>query len=133
MALSALICVRLPELFFIRCHMIQLTDQALHHLRLLLTERSDDAGIGLRLTVERGGCAGMQYTMRVDMAAEGDSIFEREGVAVIVDAESLRYLDGSEIDYVDELNDSGFKVKNPKAARSCGCGTSFEPQATTNH
>ena len=109
--------------------MIHLTDQAIQHLRLLLAARSEQAGAGLRLTVERGGCAGLQYAMRVDTAGEGDRVFGREGVAVIVDPESLGYLDGSEIDYVDELNDSGFKVNNPKAARSCGCGTSFEPQA----
>jgi iron-sulfur cluster assembly protein len=108
--------------------MILLTDSAIEHLRLLLAERAAEPGIGLRLTVERGGCAGLQYTMRVDQSGEGDQVFERGGVAVIVDPGSFSYLDGSEIDYVDELNDSGFKVRNPKAARSCGCGTSFEPQ-----
>ncbi len=111
--------------------MIQLTDNAVEHLRALLEERGGGGGAGLRLQVERGGCAGMQYTMKVDSARADDTITRQGGVAVLVDAESLSYLDGSVIDYVDDLNDSGFKVQNPRAARSCGCGTSFEPTAAT--
>lgn len=107
--------------------MIELTDSAVEHLRLLLAERGAEGGAGLRLRVERGGCAGMQYTMTVDEKQAGDSVSQRDGVAVLVDADSLPFIDGSVIDYVDDLNDSGFKVHNPKAARSCGCGTSFEP------
>lgn len=109
---------------------IELTDSAVEHLRILLAERGAESAVGLRLRVERGGCAGMQYTMAVDAEKEGDSVARRDGVAVLVDAESLPFLEGSVIDYVDDLNDAGFKVRNPRAARSCGCGTSFEPAAT---
>ena len=105
-----------------------MTDDAAAHLRSLLDEKdaSPDEK-GLRLLVETGGCAGMQYAMRIDGHADGDTVVERNGVRVFVDAGSLTYLDGSELDYVDALNDSGFKINNPNAARSCGCGTSFEP------
>ena len=106
---------------------IELTDSAVEHLRTLLTERGAEEAMGLRLRVERGGCAGMQYTMAVDQERAGDNVTRRDGVAVLVDAESLPFLEGSVIDYVDDLNDAGFKVRNPRAARSCGCGTSFEP------
>lgn len=107
--------------------MIEITNTAVEQLRELLSARESKGSTGLRLEVQRGGCAGMQYDMRVDEAREGDVITEREGVAVFIDPESLKFLDGSIIDYEDGLNDAGFKVKNPNAARSCGCGTSFEP------
>jgi iron-sulfur cluster assembly accessory protein len=110
--------------------MISLTDSAVQHLRELLGGSAGTDG-GLRLQVEKGGCAGMQYTMKIDQRRDGDTVAGRDGVAVLVDAESLAFLDGSEIDYTEDLNDSGFKVRNPRAARSCGCGTSFEPGAAT--
>ncbi len=110
--------------------MIELTESAVEHLRTLLAERATETGAGLRLRVERGGCAGMQYTMTVDQEQAGDSVSRKDGVAVLVDSESLPFLEGSVIDYVDDLNDTGFKVRNPRAARSCGCGTSFEPEST---
>ena len=108
--------------------MITLTDNAVEHLKGKLAATSRDSGeAGLRLLVERGGCAGMQYAMKIDSRADGDSEFGREGVRIFVDAESLVYLSGVELDYNDDLTDSGFKIVNPNAARSCGCGTSFEP------
>ena len=69
----------------------------------------------------------MEYAMKVDAPAPNDHVFDNEGVKIIVDGESLPFLDGCRLDYVDGLNDSGFKVENPNASRSCGCGTSFEP------
>lgn len=111
--------------------MIQLTESALQHLRQLLDEKAAPEGSGLRVAVEKGGCAGMQYSMRIGEPQAGDQIFDHGGVALIVDAESLSYLDGCRIDYVDALHDAGFKIENPNAARSCGCGTSFEPAKTT--
>ena len=106
-----------------------LTDNAVEHLRHLLQGREAAAEEGLRLWVEKGGCAGLQYAMRIDRPQEHDWVSEREGVRLFVDRDSLQYLQGVEVDYVDDLNDSGFKVRNPNAARSCGCGTSFEPQS----
>ena len=108
--------------------MIQLTDSAVCQLRRLLTESHAPVGSGLRLAIERGGCAGLQYSMRVAQPVEGDRVYAQDGVAVIVAADSLDLLEGSRIDYVDALNDAGFKIENPHAARSCGCGTSFEPK-----
>lgn len=110
--------------------MITVTASAVKHLRDLLIERGGSSQAGLRLNVEKGGCAGWQYTMKVDEPAAADQIFEQEGVRVIVDRESLPFLTDSCIDYVDTLSDSGFKVNNPNAARSCGCGSSFEPLAS---
>ena len=69
----------------------------------------------------------MSYAMKIDAPSATDQVVERDGVSFFVDPESLEYLDDSEVDYVDALNDSGFKINNPNAARSCGCGTSFEP------
>ena len=107
--------------------MIEITDKAVEQLKELLAARSAEPGLGLRLRVERGGCAGMQYEMKIDQEKEGDGVNETAGVRVMIDPERVRCLDGSVIDYEDSLNDAGFKVKNPNAARSCGCGTSFEP------
>lgn len=105
--------------------MISLTDSAVKHLQELV--RTDaDASKGLRLFVEHGGCAGMQYGMKLDHTQEGDDVLEQDGVKVMVDPESVPYLRGSKIDYCDDLTGTGFRINNPNAVRSCGCGTSFE-------
>jgi iron-sulfur cluster assembly accessory protein len=110
--------------------MIQVTDSAAGHLLDLLEEKElSPAARGLRLFVEKGGCAGMSYAMKIDEPAEGDAVYAQGEARVFVDAESLKYLAGCRLDYVDALNDAGFKIDNPNAARSCGCGTSFEPAA----
>lgn len=109
--------------------MISLTDNAAKHLQLLLQEKGAAEGSGLRVLVEKGGCAGWQYTMRIDHPTDTDNIYVHNGVSLIVDAQSLEFLNYSRIDYVESLNDSGFRVENPNAARNCGCGTSFEPKA----
>lgn len=106
--------------------MILVTDSAFQHLQTIVREQ-DDQTKGLRIFVENGGCAGMQYGMGLDHKKEGDEVVERDGVQVIVDAESAHFLDGATIDYSDDLAGTGFRIKNPNAARSCGCGTSFEP------
>jgi iron-sulfur cluster assembly protein len=107
--------------------MITVTDSAVKQLQALMQEKEAEPGMGLRIFVESGGCAGMQYGMTLDATKEGDEIIERDGVRVIVDAESAGYLQGSVIDYADGLAGAGFKINNPNATRSCGCGTSFEP------
>jgi iron-sulfur cluster assembly accessory protein len=106
--------------------MIRVTDSAAVQLRELLKER-DEAGAGLRLMVEKGGCAGMQYAMKISGATPGDEVVEKDGVFFFVDAASAPFLKDCEVDYVDTLADRGFRIHNPNAARSCGCGTSFEP------
>ena len=108
--------------------MIEVTESAAKHLLDLLEEKDfTPAERGLRLFVEKGGCAGMSYSMKIDAFAEGDEVYTCGEARVFVDAESIVYLDGCHLDYVDALNDAGFKIENPNAARSCGCGTSFEP------
>jgi len=109
--------------------MIEVTAAAATELRRLLAEKQADEATGLRLMVERGGCAGLQYSMTLGLPAGDDTVVERDGVKFIVEAASADYLRGSKVDYEDSLNDSGFKIHNPNAARSCGCGTSFEPAA----
>jgi iron-sulfur cluster assembly accessory protein len=80
----------------------------------------------LRLSVSGGGCSGFQYHFDLeDKPAEDDLVIERDGVKVLVDAVSLEFLDGAELDYIDELIGAAFKVNNPNAKSSCGCGTSF--------
>ena len=108
--------------------MIRITDSAASQLRELLKEKAEE-GAGLRLLVEKGGCAGLSYAMKIDRPAPGDQVVSQGGATVLVDPSSGHYLDGCTVDYVDSLNDSGFKILNPNAVRSCGCGTSFEPAA----
>lgn len=110
--------------------MIELTDSAIDHLQQMLEEKTVTSGTGLRITVEKGGCAGMQYTMSFSTPQQGDQITTHRGVFLIVAPEAVSYLDGCRIDYLDTLHDSGFKIENPNAVRSCGCGTSFEPAKT---
>jgi iron-sulfur cluster assembly accessory protein len=107
---------------------IELTANAAAQLRLLVEERSlDEKASGLRLAVEKGGCAGMQYSMTIGAAGANDLIVERDGARLFVDADSLKWLENCVIDYEDSLSGAGFRVKNPSSVRSCGCGTSFEP------
>lgn len=108
--------------------MIRITDSAASQLRELLKEKAEE-GAGLRLMVEKGGCAGLSYAMKIDRPAAGDEVVEYGGAKVMVDEASGHYLNGCTVDYVTALNDSGFKIENPNAVRSCGCGTSFEPVA----
>ncbi len=109
--------------------MITVTEHAATQLRQLLAEKgASPAEKGLRLGVERGGCAGMQYTMQLAEPREEDEIVEAGGVRFFVAGDSLDFLRGSQVDYEESLNDAGFKIQNPLAARSCGCGTSFEPE-----
>lgn len=108
--------------------MITLTDSAVGQLKTILEENPGEEGRGLRIFVESGGCAGMQYGMNLDTQKEGDQVISRDGVQVFVDAESGRYMEGSVIDYADGLAGAGFKINNPNARRSCGCGTSFEAE-----
>ena len=81
----------------------------------------------LRVSVEGGGCSGFQYKFDVERAkaADDDIVIARDGATVLIDPVSLQYLAGSEIDFVDDLIGAAFKINNPQAKASCGCGTSF--------
>lgn len=106
--------------------MITITPKAVTELAKLLTSRATSSQAGLRLAVRRGGCAGWQYEMNVADPEPGDEIVESGDARVIVAADSFDHLRGCEVDFSDDLTDAGFKIHNPQAARSCGCGTSFE-------
>jgi iron-sulfur cluster assembly protein len=106
--------------------MISLTDKAAIKVREILgNEKKEDHA--LRLGVKGGGCSGFSYTLNLDnLFAKSDQVFEDKGVKIVVDAKSYIYLTGTEIDYVENLSGSGFSFANPNAARSCGCGSSFQ-------
>lgn len=104
---------------------ITLTASAVEQVKLLQGQ-SDHAGKFLRVYVEPGGCSGMQYGMTFDEQREGDLISESDTVKVLVDAFSAKYLGGTQVDFSEELTGGGFKISNPKAKQSCGCGKSFQ-------
>ena len=106
--------------------MLQISQAAALHLRSLVPENAPER-TGLRIYVEKGGCAGFQYEMKVDQVRQGDLVSERDGAFVMVDEQSFTFLKGAELDYCDDLTGTGFRMVNPNATRSCGCGTSFEP------
>ena len=88
--------------------------------------KSEPAGTMLRVSVEGGGCSGFQYKFGMDREkAADDLVIDRAGAVVLIDPVSVDHMAGSEIDFVDDLIGASFKVKNPKAIASCGCGTSF--------
>lgn len=108
--------------------MINITDRAATQVHGLL-ERQEKPDAMLRVFVAGGGCSGFQYGMTLEEdAMEGDQKFAINGVNVIVDPRSAMYLEGAEIDFVDNLMGGGFKIDNPNAASSCGCGSSFTPK-----
>jgi len=103
---------------------VTITERAAKKIGQIL--KTEPSGAMLRLSVMGGGCSGFQYKFDVENArAEDDVTIERDGVTMLVDQVSLQYLAGSEIDFVDDLIGASFKVNNPKAKASCGCGTSF--------
>ncbi len=110
-----------------------ITPSASQALKKTLQEKSAPAGTGLRLGVRRGGCAGWQYTMQICTSEEGDITVQHDDAPVYLAADSIDKLAGCQLDYSDALSDAGFKITNPNAARSCGCGTSFETQAESEN
>ena len=104
---------------------ITLTAAAADAVRELLAKRNLE-GYALRVFVSGGGCSGFQYGMALEgNVRENDMTIDQHGVKVVVDEISINYLAGATIDYVDELMGSGFKIENPNAVSSCGCGSSF--------
>lgn len=106
--------------------MINVTDNAVAQLRSLLADQPASEGKGLRVGIAKGGCSGLQYEMTLDARKDGDAIVARDGVEFFVDHESAQLLQGATLDYNDGLTGTGFQIVNPNAARTCGCGTSFE-------
>jgi iron-sulfur cluster assembly protein len=105
---------------------VALTETGAEKVREFLTAQGlDRATAGLRVGVRGGGCSGFQYQLAFDEQREGDAIFEHSGLRLLVDNQSLPYVDGSTIDYVDSLQGAGFQVNNPNVVAACGCGSSF--------
>jgi iron-sulfur cluster assembly accessory protein len=104
---------------------VTLTDRAAKRIAKILG--TEPAGTSLRISVEGGGCSGFQY--RYDLVREApspdDVVLARDGATVLIDPVSLQYMDGSQIDFIDDLIGQSFQIKNPLASASCGCGTSF--------
>lgn len=107
---------------------LSLTENAAGQIKHLAAADPQNTGKHLRVYVEQGGCSGMQYGMTFDERREGDAVVEMHGVSVLVDAVSAGYLAGTVVDFSDSLNAGGFKLTNPNARQSCGCGKSFEAQ-----
>ena len=103
---------------------VTLSDRAAKRIAKILS--AEPGGTALRVSVSGGGCSGFQYGFDLDQTrAPDDLVIERSGATVLIDAISLPYVGGSEIDFVDDLIGQAFQVKNPNATASCGCGTSF--------
>ncbi|WP_207061434.1 iron-sulfur cluster assembly protein IscA [Motiliproteus sp. SC1-56] len=103
---------------------ITMTEAAVRHVSKFLENRGKGAGI--RLAVRTTGCSGMGYVLEfADEVAPEDKVYEMDGVKVIIDPKSLVYLDGTELDFVKEGLNEGFKFNNPNARSECGCGESF--------
>jgi iron-sulfur cluster assembly accessory protein len=103
---------------------VTLSDRAAKRIARILSK--EPSGTALRVTVSGGGCSGFQYSFDLDAArAEDDLVIEKNGATVLIDQISLPYMDGSEIDFVDDVIGQSFQIRNPHATASCGCGTSF--------
>ncbi len=105
---------------------IEITDKAVKQIKQIKDENSIPEAHGLRIGVKGGGCSGLTYQLGFDgEIKESDSVFEKDGIKVIVDGKSLFYLTGTKLDFSDGLNGKGFVFNNPNATKTCGCGDSF--------
>ena len=104
---------------------VALTETGAEKVREFLSSQGLNETAGLRVCVRGGGCSGFQYQLAFDEQRDGDAIFEHSGLRLLVDNQSLPYVDGSTIDYVDSLQGAGFQVNNPNVVAACGCGSSF--------
>jgi len=103
---------------------ISLTESAINRAKKFLTERG--GGIGLRLGIKKTGCSGFAYVINyAEVISDDDVVFDAGGVKVVVDSQSLTYIDGTEVDYVREGLNEAFKFRNPNSTGECGCGESF--------
>lgn len=104
-----------------------MTEKAAEKVKAAMSKQGkNDAA--LRIYVSGGGCSGFQYGLAIDEQADGDHVVEAHGVKLLVDEQSAQYLEGSEVDYVETVMGEGFRVNNPNATETCGCGHSFKPK-----
>jgi iron-sulfur cluster assembly accessory protein len=104
---------------------VKLTPKAIEMVRKMQTKEGLGAEHGMRIGVVGGGCSGFQYSLNFDTQKEGDRVTDFGGVIVLVDEISLPYIAGTTLDYVEGLHGAGFRFDNPRASRTCGCGSSF--------
>ncbi len=110
---------------------ITLTERAANHVKRYLEKQGATAG--LRVAVKPTGCSGFKYVVQsADKTTETDRIFESHGINIVIDANSLGMLDGTELDYVREGLNEGFRFNNPNVDQTCGCGESFTPKQTSH-
>ncbi len=108
---------------------ISLTERAAQEVADILEQQGNPEGVRLRIYVAGGGCSGLQYGMALDEnIEEGDAFFTDRNIGVVIDPMSLKYINGATVDYVTTPMGGGFKVENPNAVRSCGCGSSFSTE-----
>lgn len=105
---------------------VRLTETAASQVKTMLAEQPENAGKTLRVYVEKGGCSGQQYGLIFDERRDHDIVAEFFGATLLVDPYSAKFLAGSVVDFNDDLNAHGFKLTNPQAKQTCGCGRSFE-------
>lgn len=106
--------------------MIEITERAAKEIRRILADQSLGPATALRVGVKGGGCSGFSYTLGFDdQVAEVDQVTELDGIRIVCDPKSFLYLNGTQIDFEDNLMGRGFKFGNPNATKSCGCGESF--------
>lgn len=104
---------------------VNVTARAAEEVKSLLAN-AENTGKHMRFYVEQGGCSGMQYGMVFDEKRDGDLVSEQDGVTILVDSVSADFLRGTVVDFSDAMTGGGFKISNPNAKQSCGCGKSFE-------
>lgn len=105
--------------------LVRLTVRAAEKVKTIRAEEKIEESLGLRLKVQGGGCSGFAYDLYFDQEQDTDQSFESQGVRMLCDQMSLMYLVGTEIDYVESVQGSGFKFTNPNVKSTCGCGSSF--------
>jgi iron-sulfur cluster assembly protein len=123
-AMATLFDLRAPKPYFLQ--MINVTENAVRQLQSLLSETAEDSPKGLRVKVAKGGCSGLHYEMTLDEKRDGDAVVEHDGMQFFIDGNSVPYVRGATLDFCDGLTGTGFRVLNPNASRTCGCGSSFE-------
>jgi iron-sulfur cluster assembly accessory protein len=104
---------------------VKLTPKALEIVKAMLAREKLGPEMGLRIGVTGGGCSGFQYALNFDSRKEGDVVTVLDGVQIFVDEVSSPYIGGTTLDYVEGLHNAGFRFDNPRASRTCGCGSSF--------
>lgn len=111
--------------------MITISERAVTELKDLMSTQAKQSA-ALRVWVAGGGCSGLSYGMALDDGdpEEGDQVFEQDGVKMFIDGLSLNYMDGSTVDFMDDALGGGFKIENPNAVSTCGCGSSFKTEGS---